>query len=581
MAGRLALTDTASTNAAVRYRRLLGSPRETWIQYAVLLPLALLVAAPVVVALVQSFGDRPLYDSPAFNVSSYVRLFSEESFGTVVLNSAAMSLLTTVMSLVVGVGLAILLVRVRVPGGALMSSLVLWPIYISPLVLAFGWIIVYGPAGYLTGIMERLLGHAPWDLYTIPGMALTSSVAFIPLVFLYCSNALLVADASLENAARICGAGPLRVLRSVIFPPLRPAIMYSGLIVLTGSLEELSIPLLYGTPVGIELFGSFLYDDGIDRADPDYGVLGAAAVLCLLLLAVLIIVQGVVLRNSRRFISVRGKASRVQRFDIGGLTWVGLVAAVAYLVLGPLLPLAGLVARAFTQVLSPLLNPLEVVSLSNFHIVLGYQPYIRSIGNSLLVAVIGAAVTTLVAALAVVVATRSRFRFAKVTELTCLAPQALSGLILGLGFFWTILFIPALRPLQGSLVTIGVAFGVSALPVAFSAIAPMVMQIGEELDHAARTVGSDWWRTFSRVLARLLTPALLSSFVLVFVIMIKAFSAAVFLGNADSEVIGTTSLSLWLNGNTGAVAALSCLQVAITTLVVFLAGKSFKVNTRA
>jgi iron(III) transport system permease protein len=39
-------------------------------------------------------------------------------------------------------------------------------------------------------------------------------------------------------------------------------------------------------------------------------------------------------------------------------------------------------------------------------------------------------------------------------------------------------------------------------------------------------------------------------------------------------VIGTTALTLWGNGNTGAVAALSCLQIAITAVVVFLAGKS-------
>ncbi|WP_064745552.1 ABC transporter permease [Pseudonocardia acaciae] len=564
-----------------RYQRLLGRPREVWIQYGVFLPLALLVLAPVVVALVQSFASRPLYEAGAFDPTAYVRLFADEAFGTVILNSLALAALTTLISVVLGVLLAVVLVRVRVPGAAAMGGMVLWPIYISPLVLAFGWIILYGPAGYVTRLVAAVLGGRPWNLYSLVGMALTSSVAFVPIVYLYCSNALRVADSSLENAARTCGARPLRVIRSVILPLLRPAIMYSGLLVFTGSLEELSVPLLYGQPVRIELFGSFLYDYGLDRPNPDYGVLGAAAVLFLLFLAVLVTAQGLVLRNSRRFIAVRGKASRVARFDIGALRWVGFAVAVGYLVLGPLLPLAGLVARAFTQVLSPLLNPFEVVSLGNFQIILGYPQYAGSIGNSLLVALVGAVLTTVVAALAVLTARRSRFRFARATEVASLAPQALPGVIVGLGFFWTILFIPPLRPLQGSLATIMVAFGVCALPAAFSAIAPMVMQIGEELDHAARSVGADWWRTFSRVLARLLAPALLTSFLLVFVTMIKAYSAAVFLGNADSEVIGTTSLILWSNGNTGAVAALSCLQIAITALVVFLAGRTFKVNAHA
>ncbi|HEY3684957.1 MAG TPA: iron ABC transporter permease [Streptosporangiaceae bacterium] len=568
---------------APRYRRLLGAPRERWIQYGVFAVLLLLVLAPVVPTVWQSLVSKPLYASGgALDPGNYARLFTDEGFGTVIVNSLLLAALTTVFSVVLAVVLSVLLVRVRVPGGRVMGGLLMWPIYISPLVLAFGWIIVYGPAGYVTSAVGHLIGaEEPWNLYSIFGMALTSTVALTPIAYLYCSNALRMADSSLEHAARTCGAGPLRVIRSVILPMMRPPIMYSALLIFTASLEELSIPLLYGKPVEIELFGSFLYDYGLDEATPDYGILGAASVLFLAFLAVLVTIQGLVLRNSRRFIAVRGKATRVHRFDLGRLRWAGFAIAAGYLILGPGLPLLGLIARAFTQVLSPLVSPLKVLSLGNFQIIFGYSEYTGSIGNSLIVAVVGGVAVTVVAALAVLVARRSGFRAAKAVEFTALAPQALPGVIMGLGFFWTILFVAPLRPLQGTLTAIIIAFGVAALPAAFGAIAPMVMQIGGELDAAARSVGADWWRTFSRVLLRLITPALLASFVLVFVNMIKAFSAAVFLGNADSQVIGTTSLTLWTNGNTGAVAALSCLQIAITAVVVVAAGRLFKVNAHA
>jgi iron(III) transport system permease protein len=565
-----------------RYRRFLGRPRGSWIQGGVFVLLLLLVLAPVVPTVLQSLSKTPLYEGGVLDPGSYHRLFADEGFGTVIVNSVLLAVLTTVFAVVLAVVLAVLLVRVKVPGGRVMSGLLMWPIYISPLVLAFGWIIVYGPAGYVTSAAGHVLGtEEPWNLYSIPGMALTSAVALMPIAYLYCSNALRMADSSLENAARTCGARPLRVIRSVILPMMRPPIMYSALLIFTASLEELSIPLLYGKPVEIELFGSFLYDYGLDNATPDYGVLGAASVMFLAFLAVLVTIQGLVLRNSRRFIAVRGKATRVQRFDIGGLRWLGFAIAVGYLVLGPGLPLLGLIARAFTQVLSPLIDPLKVLSLGNFQVIFGYSEYTGTIGNSLIVAIIGGVATTAVAALAVLVARRSRFAARRAVEFTALTPQALPGVIMGLGFFWTILFVPFLRPLQGTLTSIMIAFGVAALPAAFSAIAPMVMQIGEELDGAARSAGADWWRTFTRVLLRLIAPALLASFVLVFVNMIKAFSAAVFLADADSQVIGTTALNLWSNGNTGAVAALSCLQIAITAVVVIAAGRIFKVRAYA
>ncbi|MQA05745.1 MAG: ABC transporter permease subunit [Streptosporangiales bacterium] len=569
--------------SAPRYRRLLGRGRATWIQYGTFFLVLVLVLAPLVPTLVQSFlSDAIFRDEAAFTPSAYVRMFTEAGFGQVVWNSIQLAALTTVIAIAVSVTLALVLVRVRIPGGRLMGNMLLWPIYISPLVLAFGFILIYGPAGYVTKLASLVTGRElPWDLYTIPGMALTSAVAFIPLGYLYCSNALRMADTSLENAARTCGARPLRVVFTVILPMLRPPIMYASLLIFTATLEELSIPLLYGNPVGIDTFASFIYSNGLEQANPDYGILGASSMFVLLILGVLIFIQAMVLRNSQRFISVRGKATREFRFEVGRYRWVGFAFVVLYLVFGPLLPLLGLVGRAFTQVLSPLVSPFEVLSLGNFQIIFGYRQYVESIGNSIFIALIGSVLTTLLMAVAVLVARRSKFRFRRLTEVTALAPQALPGTIIGLGFFWAFLFIAPVNWVQGTVLALIIAFSVRAFPQAFGAIAPMVLQIGDELDQAARSMGADWWRAFSRILLRLIAPAMLSSFILLFVEMIKQFSPAVFLGSSDSEIIGTTALTLWQNGNTGAVAALSCVQILIIAVVVFIAGKVLKVRSHA
>lgn len=565
-----------------RYRRFLGRPREAWIQYAVFGVVLVLVLAPLIPTLWQSVLSGPLYDPESvFEPSNYVRLFTEAGFGTVIVNSLLLAVLTTTICLVLSLTIAIILVRIRIPGGGLMGTLLLWPIYISPLVLAFGFIIMYGPAGYVSRLVGAVIGDVPWNLYSIPGMAVTSAVALMPVGYLYCSNALRTADTSLENAARTCGARPMRVIVAVVVPMLRPPLVYAGLLIFTAALEELSIPLLYGNPVGIELFASFIYARGLEQANPDYGIIGASSVLILLLLAVLVTVQALVLRNSRRFISVRGKAAREYRFDMGAKRWIGFAIVAAYIVLGPVLPLVGLVARAFTQVLSPLVSPFEVLSLGNFQVIFGYHQYVDSIGRSVYIALIGGLATTMLMAVAVLVARRSNFRFARSVEAASLAPQALPGTILGLGFFWAFLLVTPISWMQGTVLGLIIAFSVRAFPTAFGAIAPMVMQIGDELDAAARSVGADWWRTFSRILIRLVAPALLSSFILIFVTMIKEFSPAVFLGSADSEIIGTTALTLWQNGNTGAVAALSCVQILIITVVVFVAGRLFKVRSHA
>ncbi|MFC7731901.1 ABC transporter permease [Actinomadura keratinilytica] len=208
---------------APAYRRPLGLGREQWLQYAALAALALLVVAPVVPILYQSLLDRPLYEAGGVvSLDNYVRLFTEAGFGEVVLNTVYFCLLTTFITLLIAVPMAVVVVRTELPGGRLFAAAMQWPFFISSLILGFGWITMYGPAGFVSVQVRQLLGFVPWNLYSIPGMALTEAVALAPVAYTFCANALRQSDASLEAAAQVCGAGPLRILTSVVVPLLRP-----------------------------------------------------------------------------------------------------------------------------------------------------------------------------------------------------------------------------------------------------------------------------------------------------------------------------------------------------------------------
>lgn len=559
---------------APRYRRPLGVGRETWVQYATLAVLALLVLAPVVPTLYQSVLDRPLYEAGGvFTPGNYARLFTDAGFGRVVWNTALFAIGTTVLTLVLAVPMAIVVVRTKLPGGRVFAAAMQWPFFISSLILGFGWITMYGPAGFVSVQVRELVGVVPWNLYSIPGMAVTEAVALAPIAYVFCAGALRQSDASLESAAQICGAGPLRILASVVLPLLRPPMVYSSILVFSMSVETLSVPLLYGQPVGIDVFSTFLYRNGLQSIDPDYGILGAASTIILLVTVSLVAVQAKLLKNAQRFVSVRGKATRPHRLDLGWLRWVSIAAISCYVVFGALIPIGGLMFRSFTLVFTPLQSPLETLSARNYERVFGFDAYIQSIWNSLVVAAAGAVCVSALAVLAVVVARRSDHRFARAVEYLALAPQAMPGIIVGIGLFWAFAYAPlGIGAVQGTLVAVIIGFGLRALPSGFGAIAPSVMQLGLELDSAARISGADWVRTFTRVLGRLLTPAFAGAMILTFVTMLKEYTPAIFLSSADSRVIGTTMLELWAQGNTGSVAALATIQIGITTAFVAVAG---------
>lgn len=562
--------------------RLASVRTEHLIQYSVAGLTAVLVLSPLLPVLYTSFLDRPLYDPGGMlSLDNYVRLLSDPAFHRVVGDTFAFAVLATIVSVGLGVLMAVVIGRTDVPGRSILAEVLLWPIYLSPLVIAFAWVIMYSPAGFGTLLVKNLLHVQPWNLYSIPGMALVASVAMMPIAYLYCSSSAAVADPALEDAARSAGAGPLRILLSVTLPLMRPPILYSAVLILTIALEVLSIPMIIGGPVGINFFSSYLYNKWLGGAQPDYGLVGAAAAILLAIVTILVLIQNLLLRDTARFVTVRGKASRPHIFKLGRQRWILFAFICLYLLLGAILPMIGLVMRAFTKFLTPLAPPWRFLTLDNMTVILSYPAYVRSITNSMVIALVGGFVTTLFVALVALVAHRSEFRFRRALDFLAIYPRTMPGMIVGIGFFWALVMLKPLGPIRNTIWGLTIAFGVRYLPTAFGAISPMLARLGAELDDAARTAGASWWTASRAILLKLLKPALYSSFILLFIQLIKEYGSAVFLVAPGSEVMGLTMLQFWVQGETGPVAALSLLQVVITMVIVYVGRKLFKVRIYA
>lgn len=547
-------------------RRFDAAPAIHW---AVLAGTALLVAAPILVIALQSLQSAPLYDSArSWTLEGYFRLFGHAEFHTAVGNSLALAAIATVVATGVGVASAIAIVRFDVPFRGFLESAMLGPIYISQLVLALGWYVLYGPAGYVSLAFQQWLGETPWNLASIPGMGILGGLAMAPAVMLFCTSSLALMDASLEDAARSAGATPLRVVRSVTLPLLRPAIVYSLLLTFVGGLEMLSIPLVFGWPAGLEFFTTFLLRETMGQTEPDYGMLGAAALTLLAMVATFVLVQQKLLAHRQRFVTVRGKSQRPKPIDVGGWRWVIFSTFALYLAFTVVLPMLALLLRSFVQYLTPLMSPWQFLTLEHYRTMWEQDIFIRSIGNSLVLATVGAAIATAFIALVTAVVQRSDFRFARHLEMLTMFPRAIPGMVVGIGFLWVVLWVPGLNALHGTLVIMAIAFTMRDLPTAYATVAPSFLQVGKEIDQSARVSGASWWRTFRSIVVPIARPALIACYLIVFISFVKEYASAVFLYAPGNEIIGTTMLSVWAKGEVGPVAALSAIQLVLTLILV-------------
>ena len=549
------------------------------LQWGVALATLFLVAAPLVPVMLQSLLSKPLYDGVGgLTGANYAALFTDATLRSSVANSLVFAFLTTVIALVLGAGAAIAVGRTDVPGARFFGELFLWPLYLSQLVMAFGFSIMYGPSGYVTLAAQAVTGGTPWNLYTMGGMAVVAAICEAPVTFLYCLNSTRMADATLEDSARIAGAGSLRTLWSVTLPLMRPALVYSAILNFTLALELLSVPLIFGGPVGIHFLSTFLYDEGIGASTPRYGLVGAAAVALLAIVTLLVWLQGRLLTNIGRFVTVKGKATRPRRFPLGWLRWPLALVMLVYTAFAVLAPLAGLALRAITTFLTPLVPLGDVLTTDHLKMIVSSTTYVRSITNSIAIALVGGALATVFVGLVAIVTQRSPFRHARALEYVALYPRAVPGLVVGLGFLWAMIVFRPLGALHNTIAILVLAFTMRYLPTGLGAVSPALLQISPELDRAARVSGADWWTTSWAMVMRLLKPALFSAFAVLFICFFKDYATAVFLFAPGSEVIGTTLLSFWIQGDAGPVAALAMVQVLITFAFVYGVRAAFGVR---
>ncbi|GGX63788.1 ABC transporter permease [Streptomyces fructofermentans] len=551
-------------------RRLLSTTASHYLLWAAAL---LVVVGPIVPVVAASLWSAPLYDGGGHPTwDNFHSLVTDRGWWTAVLNSVLFAALNTAGSILVGVACAVLLTRTDVPGRRVLTTFLLIPIALPGLVLIIGWAAMWTPAGFASSWLEtNTFLVMPVNLYSIPGMAMVAMSVASPTVFLLCRGTLLSIDPALEDAARTLGAGPLRSLFSISLPLLRPAITNAALLVFALSMEVLGLPLILGFSSRINLISTYLYDHWVN--DAEQGLVSAGAVFLLIAVSGLLVLRNRLVGDVARFTTTTGKPTGVRILQLGRARWLLAAAVALFLLVFVVVPLAGVLLAAFTSILSPFISPWSVLTLDNFTAVLDNPLYTDSIINSLLIAGVGGALTTIVIAVLSVIAHRSRFRFRGSLQQGMLWPRMMPALVTGMAFFWSFALLDRSGAIRAGLWGIGIAFAVRSLALGYSAFYPALAGIGADLDNAARTSGATWWTAMRTIVLRLVAPAMGASFVLLFVAMLNDAEPAVFLVTDETPVLGLTMLQLAATSFGGTVAALGVIQMVIT-LVVLGAGRA-------
>jgi len=273
--------------------------------------------------------------------------------------------------------------------------------------------------------------------------------------------------------------------------------------------------------------------------------------------------QRYLLKNAGKFVTVRGKAGRQRPLPLGGWRWVAATILVLWLFVTIVVPLSGIALRALVTNWGEGVKLVEVLTLDNFREVFTQPTLVRGILNTVLIGVVGGGLAV-VCYTAVGLAThRKADAWSRFVDYLVLVPRAVPGLLAGLAFLWVFLFFPPLAPLRSTILSLWIAYTVVWLAYGMRLVSSSLLQVGPELEEAARSTGATRGQVSRHVTLPLIRYGLLASWLLVFMIFEREYSTGVYLLGPGTEVIGSLLVSLWGTGAADTVAALSLINVLL------------------
>ncbi|MGE0226097.1 MAG: ABC transporter permease [Acetobacteraceae bacterium] len=531
------------------------------------LVLAALMVPPLWMLIVDSVTTQDaIGEITGVTLGHFARLGTDKDALTSLWNSLAFAGGSTVLSLLLGGVLAWLVERTNAPLKVLAYLATIISMGTPYILHVIAWLFLLGKVGPVNDLYRALTGSGEnlFNVNSMAGMILIEGFLWSPLVFLLLGATFRAANADMEEAARMSGASVFDTLRRISLPLAMPAILALALFVFIRAVGAFEVPALVGMPARIFVLTTDVYEATI-VVPPDLGYAAAFSIVMVLIVAVLLYFYGRLSKNAEKYHSVTGKGYRPRPFDLGRGRWIAGAIIIVNFMIVLVLPLVTLLWMALLPFLRGFsVEGLSQLTLKNFRTVFTAPGYVELAMNSLTVAAGAATAIMLVTALAGWIAAR-RGPGGRILDQLATLSLVFPSICLGVAVMEVYLRVPL--PIYGSLWIIAIAYVIRYMPYGMRYVYSGVLQLHRELEEAAGIAGAGAITTLRRIVAPLLTPALVAGWLFIFLIANKELAIAVLLASPNSKVIAVAIFDQWVNGQGGELAAFGLVWTVLMTVI--------------
>ena len=534
-----------------------------WLSLASLTLLLVFLVWPVFNILASSFTTRSANGS-----SGWAILLSEPRYLKAIGNTILLGLGVTVLTTLIGVPLAYFTARHDYPGKGLVSILPLITLVIPEVIAAQTWLMIFGNNGVVTRAASDWWGFDMPSFYGWPGLLVVMTFTYYAYIYIGTLAAIRGFDVQLEEAAQSLGTSPTMSRFKVMVPVILPAVLASSVLVFTLVVGNFATSLILGHQV--ELLSVLTYQASVSETGGDPVMQSTLATTSIALVMMALFVQRWIVSRGR-FEIVQGRNAAQTR--VRGWRGLSLALAAVGVVAVSMLPLATLVAGAFTRARGPVMRWGEWTTANLERVLLGApEPVLNSIMYSALATCIGIAFSTLVSYLIV----KKRNLITPLLDYISSLPLALSGTVIGIGLLMT--FNSGWLSLAGTASLIVLAYIVRRLSFGIRNASSTLFNIPNSIEEASISLGVPPVASFAKVVLPLMIPAIAAAAVLTWTTTVSELSASVIVYSPGRETMPIQIFRLIDSGLMAQASAYGLVLIAVILIPILLATKVFKIK---
>ncbi|MDR3048249.1 MAG: iron ABC transporter permease [Elusimicrobiota bacterium] len=526
--------------------------------------LVIFVAFPVLLILFNAF-----FGGGTLNVKDIVSVVSNPETYQALLNSVFIASGTTLFSTIVGTFFAWLVTRTDLPFKGFMKIVFLVPFMLPSFIGAIAWKMLLNPrAGYINRFFMDTLGFSDpvFNIYSYLGMMLVETMYLFPFVFIQVSGALERMDPTLEESARISGAGLFTITRKITIPLVLPSVISGALLIMLYSMAHFGTVAVLGMEHGIFNIPTLIYEK-IHASAGNFQSIRTATVLASVLIisaACIIWLQRKVL-GSGKYQIIGGKSFRPVELKLRGLRYPLLFICLGYIAFTILLPTLTIFLVGGLKTYG-LPFTMENLSLANYHFVLfEWQLTKDAIFNSVTLGFAAAVITMFAGVMISYVLVKMKVRGKGILEFLGVLPFSVPGSVIALGVIlaWSGKF--GIN-LYNTVWIILVAYIARYMAFSLQANKAALSQVHDSLMEAAQACGATMGQTLKDIVLPLVRPGMLSAFFLIFLPALRELTVSVMLYSPATRTLGVAIYTLNEDGETVYSAALAGIALIIIVL---------------